>query len=315
MNEQRFRDEEQRVWEMVGASPEESHVFLPSTGTTVRVQQVGEGDPVLFLHGGTNAGMTWAPLVAHLPGFRCLVVDRPGAGLSPACAVTSENLPALADAFVRDVLDGLHLDRADVVASSLGGYLALRSAAATPGRITRLVNCSSPALVPGMLVPSSMRRVVTRPWVRALAGAVPPSRAGMRMLLRQMGHRTGPGLPLECFVRSAMALQRYTATMRNDWALLGDLITNLPSVTLTDELLESVTTPALFLWGEQDPFGGPEVAVRVAGAMPSATLTLLPGSGHLTWLDDPARVAAEVSDFLSDTAIAPSRGNKVSGGA
>jgi pimeloyl-ACP methyl ester carboxylesterase len=61
--------------------------------------------------------------------------------------------------------------------------------------------------------------------------------------------------------------------------------------------------------------GGPEVAVRVAGAMPSATRTLLPGSGHLTWLDDPARVAAEVSHFLSDTAIAPSRGNKVSGGA
>ena len=41
-----------------------------------------DGIPVLFIHGGPTSGGTWAPLVPRVKGFRCLVLDRPGTGLS-----------------------------------------------------------------------------------------------------------------------------------------------------------------------------------------------------------------------------------------
>jgi pimeloyl-ACP methyl ester carboxylesterase len=46
------------------------------------VQVVGEGLPVLFLHGVNTCGTIWAPLAGRLAGVACLLVDRPGCGLS-----------------------------------------------------------------------------------------------------------------------------------------------------------------------------------------------------------------------------------------
>ncbi len=45
---------------------------------------------MLFLHGGPGAaGSAWAPLAAKLPNHRCLLVDRPGTGLSDPHPLTN----------------------------------------------------------------------------------------------------------------------------------------------------------------------------------------------------------------------------------
>jgi len=41
----------------------------------------GTGPPILFVHGASNAGTSWAPLIAGLPGYRCLALDRPASEL------------------------------------------------------------------------------------------------------------------------------------------------------------------------------------------------------------------------------------------
>jgi pimeloyl-ACP methyl ester carboxylesterase len=67
-----------------------------------------------------------------MDGFRCLMLDRPGAGLSgplPKAFEDVDSLAAFSDAFIIDVLDGLELDSAHVVATSYGGYAALRATA------------------------------------------------------------------------------------------------------------------------------------------------------------------------------------------
>ena len=48
------------------------------TGGTVRVQETGDGPPVLLVHGAVNAGTSWMALMAKLPDFRCIALDRPG---------------------------------------------------------------------------------------------------------------------------------------------------------------------------------------------------------------------------------------------
>jgi pimeloyl-ACP methyl ester carboxylesterase len=301
MNEAKYRASEQRLWAHCGGlTPREHRVRLPFTGTEVRVQEVGEGAPVLFLHGGPNAGSTWAPLVAHLSGLRCLLVDRPGTGLSDPFAVTPDNLPAVSTALVSEVLDGLGIERAHVVASSFGGHIALRAAGAAPERFDRMVQMAAPAASPSDRLPPFMKWV-SKGWVRAILGVLPPSERASRSIFRQIGHgyALDNGLVDPVFFGWYMDMQRYTDTMRHDGNMIGRIIPAVDRVRLTSELLGKVRVPTLFLWGEDDGFGGEETARAVTGPMPDVELVMLPHAGHLPWLDDPSGIAARVQAFLT----------------
>lgn len=72
-----FRAAEQAVWDRYGLTPRER--MVEAGGTLVRVNEVGEGPPILFVHGSGGSGAYWSPLVEHLQGhFHCLLIDRPG---------------------------------------------------------------------------------------------------------------------------------------------------------------------------------------------------------------------------------------------
>ena len=84
--------------------------------------------------------------MAGLDGVRCVLVDRPGCGLSdPIVGGPLRDLAsvqAYADRLLPDLLDALELDRAAVVATSYGGFFAFRGAATSPERVTRLIEYS-----------------------------------------------------------------------------------------------------------------------------------------------------------------------------
>ncbi len=302
MNEAKYRVAEQRLWKSVGVTVGERRVRLKCTGTEVRVQVTGEGSPVVFLHGGPNTGSTWAPLLEHLRGFRCFVVDRPGTGLSDDYVMRRSALFDVADGFVAELLDGLGLERAHVVASSFGGFLALRSAAATPSRFDRMVQMACPAFALGMQTPKFMR-MMRFGFVRWLVPRLPPSQRANDDIMRQIGH----GASLDAkripshFSEWYADMLRYTNTMKNDLAMIGGALTGDrfdPTLTLSASVLGAVRTATLFLWGADDTFGGEDVARNTVSSMPNASLEMLPAAGHLPWLDDPCAVALKTAAFL-----------------
>lgn len=299
MNEQGYRQAEQRFFAHHGLAPSERYVTLSHTKTRVRVLEVGEGEPVLFIHGGPNAGATWAPLVAHMPGVRCLLVDRPGTGLSEHWPLRAESLPVFGAVFVAEMLDSLGIDGAHVVASSFGGHIALRSAAAHPERIKRMVQMACPALSPGETLPPFMS-LIANPILRGLIPRLPPNRRAGRTILRQLGHGASldAGTFDPAFEEWSMALQRYTHTHRNDFGLIASVIGQRAAVELDADILAAAAVPTLFLWGLDDTFGDLTVAHRLVRAMPRAEVVPIPGAGHLPWLDAPERMAVEASNFL-----------------
>ena len=304
MDEQAYRQAEGRFWDACGARPSERFLRLPRLGVRVRVQEVGDGPPVLYLHGGPNAGATWAPLAARLPGVRSLLLDRPGTGLSDPLPIRPGNLHDIAGAFVADALDALELPRAHVVASSFGGMLALRSAAATPARIDRMVQMGCPAGAPGWRMPAFMR-LLALPGMARLSAAMPPGRRAARAMLRQVGHGHAidhDRLPAG-FIDWYLAMQRHTDTMRHEGAMVAAFASPRgrwhPAIALGDALLAAVEAPTLLLWGADDAFGGEDVARRTASAMLRAEVDIAPHAGHLPWIDDPARAAAAVAGFLA----------------
>lgn len=300
MNERKYRGAETAFWTAHGLTPSEQEVRLATTGTRMRIQEVGEGDPVLFLHGSQNTGATWAPLLEHLGGYRCLVVDLPGTGLSETFEVDASNLAEIGGRLVGDVLDGLGLDRAHVLASSFGGHLALRSAAHDPGRFRRLVQLGCPARAPGETLPPFMK-MISNPIFRWLATSLPPNPRVNRSIFRQLGHGASldAGRVSPAFLDWNLDLQRHTDTHAHDFAMIADVVAAGERASLSEEFLQSVPVPTLFLWGENDGFGDASVARRVAAAMPRAELDIVPEGGHLPWIDDPRGVAERARAYLS----------------
>lgn len=144
-NLNRYHQAERRLWDKLDITPVDRRVTLRSGGE-VRVQEVGDGAPMVFIHGGAIAGSSWCQLVAGLEGVRCILVDRPGCGLSdpivggPLRDLT--DVEAYADQLLPDLLDALDLERAMVGATSYGGLFAFRGAAAAPERVEKLIEYS-----------------------------------------------------------------------------------------------------------------------------------------------------------------------------
>ncbi|MCB0998109.1 MAG: alpha/beta hydrolase [Acidimicrobiales bacterium] len=298
-----YRAAERRLWSSLGVDARERFVELRRLGTQVRVQEIGDGEPVVFVHGGPSAGTTWAPLVAEMAGFRSIVVDRPGTGLSPSMSITAAELGGFADSFVVDLLDALELERAPVVASSFGGFLALRAAALAPERFERMVQMACPAGAPGMAVPGFMR-AATIPPLRKLMTTLPPNERMALSMLRQIGHGTSvdAGRFTPAFLDWYLSLQRDTATARHDLRLIGSLVTVTgsvrPALALPRDLLRHVDVPTYFYWGADDPFGGLAVAESMVQTMPDAHLDMVADAGHLPWLDDPSAAGLAIRAFL-----------------
>lgn len=303
MNEARYREAEAAFWATVDLQSTEHVATLPTLGTRVRVQEVGEGEPVLLIHGGPNSGSAWVPILPQLGDFRCLVLDRPGTGLSEPHPVTAGTIREFGATLAVDVLDALGLERAHLIASSFGGYVALLSAARAPDRFGRIVQMAAPAMLEGQRLPGFMR-AVQMPGVRHLINALPPSRSQQERVLREIGHGVTAdrdGFP-EGMGDWYHALMQFTDTQKHDFeiihAIRGPKGGFSGPASITDDDLARVSNPTHFIWGVDDAFGGPEVAKRTVAAMPDATLDLVPDAGHLPWIDDPTGVGRATAAYL-----------------
>jgi pimeloyl-ACP methyl ester carboxylesterase len=248
---------------------------------------------VLFVHGSPNAGSKWAPLAAQLTDFRCLILDRPGCGLSDPVDYSTIDLRRFGAELLGETLDGLGLPRASVVASSLGGALAFYFAQAHPERVERLVQEGCPAFVEGFRVP-----IYNIFWsaMSMIFGAAPPSQAAFR----KIGHAAG--IDRGKFESEVLvwrdALLESTDTARHENSLNRNIARRSRKYTYGVEFLQQITPPTLYLWGEDDPFGGIKIAKMSAAAQPHAALKSFPSAGHLPWLDDPGAHAHLVRAFL-----------------
>jgi pimeloyl-ACP methyl ester carboxylesterase len=245
------------------------------------------------LHGSPNAGPKWAPLAAQLPDFRCLLLDRPGCGLSEPIDYAGVDLRMFGAGLLSLTLTGLNVPTAAVVASSLGGALAFYFTRVHPARVVRLVQEGCPAFVHGFRLP-----LYTLVWsvLGLLGGPAPRSETAFR----RMGHATS--IDRGRFHTNVLvwrdALLRYTATGRHENALNRHLWSRMRRYRYGAEVLGQITAPTLYLWGDDDPFGGVALGQRCAAAQPNAALRSFPPSGYLPWLDDPATHAQCVRAFL-----------------
>lgn len=261
-----------------------------------------DGDPVILVHGGGSCAVEWAPLLRELESARrWVLVDRPGHGYCYRLDYTGLDFRRAAVEYMLDLLDALGVQRARIVANSMGGYFSLCLALAHPERVDRLVLLGAPAGVDRWL-PIQLR-LMGLSWFN-------------RPLFKMMRNPSPETLREQLFGRLLVAHPE-----RVDRALIEAVIANfaLPGAEVAwRTLLESVATPfgfrrrygireevaqlstrTTFVWGTEDAFSPPSSGRALCRGMPNAQFIELRDAGHCPWFDEPTACAEHVEAALS----------------
>jgi len=298
---------EKALWSKFGITPSERRVKLPA-GNEVRVQEIGDGPPILFIHGVAVAGSSWVLLADALKDeFRCILVDRPGCGLSDQIPNGPLRSPAEFKRFAEDlapgILDALELDRAALACTSMGGFFGFRAAIAHPHRFTKLVEYSWSMGTPMAKVPMMMRLGSSGP-LKAMMVRMPINALAVKMMFKQVGMKRAieSGKFDDAMVAWSVAIMKHTGTFKSesDNNTFISLEGENPEFLFTDEELQGLNMPVLLLWGDEDTNGGEREAETFAARLPNATLEIVEEAGHAPWIDEIGFCAAKTRDFLRD---------------
>lgn len=289
MDTMAYEAAEQGVLARYGVKAQTRWVDLREPRIRVRLLEAGEGEPVLFIHGGGGEAVDWAPLLAGLRGVRAIAVDRPGCGLSDGFSYGGVDLRSHAVSFVASLLDAIGLEEVPVVGNSMGGLWALWAALAIPRRIRSLALIGCPALMLDTGAPLFMHLAATRLGDRLMLGQ--PSRSTARRILANLGEAEGV-VPEEIV---ELALARPAHTRASFLSLIRNCISPFGRrLSFSEDESRRVLQPTLFIWGDRDPFGKVSSGQRAVQIMPAARIEVVHG-GHLPWLDQPERCAQLVT--------------------
>jgi pimeloyl-[acyl-carrier protein] methyl ester esterase len=256
---------------------------------SVHVESVGQGPPLVLLHGWALHSGLWGPLLPHLARrFRVHAVDLPGHGHS---AVTD---PYTLDEIVGAVDRALASERSPltVLGWSLGGVVAMEWALAQPARVARLV-----------LVGTSPRFVAGEDWPHAMAAATLARfgdelslsyRLTLQRFLSLQLHGSDHG-------RAALALMRKHLFTRGEPApeVLAAALGILSGIDLRARA-PAIAQPALVVAGDRDTLAPAGAARWLAAALPAAALVTIEGAGHAPFLSHPEAFNTAVDGFLDD---------------
>lgn len=246
----------------------------------------GHGVPLVLLHAFPLSSAIFDRLRRNLDGSRVLRVDLPGLGRS-GVPDDPPSVAAMADA-VAAVLDDAGVERCVPFGISTGGYVALELAARHPGRVAGLALGSTTTRVIEPDVPDERRALADR---LEATGDLTPLVDGADAGLGDTARREQPDLlpGLQAVVREADPqgvawVARAIAGRRDTTAVLRD-----------------VAGPVLLLFGDEDTETPPVRAHELAAVRSGATRTVvLPATGHLTALERPLQVAAELLALVED---------------
>ena len=303
MSEQEYRRVERKLYAEYGVAIKEHFVEVRRPAASIRVLEIGKGEPLLLIHGSPNNAATWVSLAAQMPGRRCLLLERPGAGLSSAVERWG-NHRADSAAIVEAALDYFGIDRIDIAGSSFGGLYAYNFALTRPQRVRSLIQVGSPG-GPAILGIPAIFRFLSLPLPKPMVNkALCPDVAEARKMYVQIGHKdsvedgTIPDVVFEWY----SSLLCNTDTVEHLVREIRAIATPLgyrPASRIEDDTLARLNHPLLYLWGDRDAFAKSERADALAALSPATQIEHFEQFGHLPWYDDPALIAARMEEFLA----------------
>lgn len=259
----------------------------------------GDGEPILFLHGGAQTAHTWdVCCLAMGDRYRRIALEQRGHGESDWCAVDDYSIGAHC-ADIERFVDHLGVARIAVAGMSMGGINALAWAARNPARASALIVVD---VAPDIQYAGAKRAV------DAAGSAQGTFRSLDEALGRALAFRSDrdPELLRAALSRNLRRLAPDEWSWKYDRRIFAD--TGVDAILAERrplwEEVGAITCPTLVVRGDRSDVLHAADAARLTKALPRAREVLIARAGHSVQSDNPKDLAAAIVGFL-DAAIDP----------
>ena len=263
-------------------------------GVKLHYEESGSGLPIVFVHEFAGDWRTWEPQMRHFSRrYRCIAYNARGYPPSDVPADVERYSQQRARDDIRAVLDALGIERAHIVGNSMGGFATLHFGMAYSARALSLViaGCGYGAHPDQYATFQAQARELAKTMLEK----------GMAHVAATYG--LGPGrLPLRD--KDARGFAEFIHHF-SEHSAQGSANTMLgyqarrPSLYNLIAEMAGITAPALIVAGDEDD-AVLEPSLLMKRTIPTAGLVVLPKSGHMTNLEDPALFNRIVEDFFHD---------------
>ena len=272
---------------------------INAAGYRTNVHDLGEGFPVMMIHGsgpGVTAWANWRLVMPKLARNRRVIApDMLGFGYSARPEDQTYNRERWVEHAI-GVLDELGLEQVDLVGNSFGGGLALALAIEHPQRVRRLV------LMGSVGVSFPITKGLDEVW------GYEPSLDTMRRLMDVFAYD-------KSLLTEELAEMRYQASVRPGFQESFAAMFPAPRQRWVDNLasreenIRALPHETLILHGREDEVIPLEASLKLAELIDRAQLHVFGRCGHWTQIEHASRFARLVNDFLSEADQAAVGGN------
>lgn len=258
--------------------------------TVTHRESTGSGRPIVFVHGNSSSSQTWLPLLDGDFGrtYRCVAVDLPGHGRSPAATDPDVySMPGYAAA-VAELAGELGLRQAVYVGWSLGGHILFEAASSLPDPAGIAVFGTPPVADAAGLTAAFL------PNPAVAIGFTPDVDAEQARAYAASFLARGSALPLDAFESDILA---------TDPAARGGLGASIAAGRFADEvaIASTLTVPLAVLHGSEEQL----VSLDYLRGLNLPTLwrgevQVIDGAGHAPHVEQPEAFAALLTAFVDD---------------
>ncbi len=244
------------------------------------VEIEGEGEPVVMIHGLGGTSNTFTPLLSAFARHRTIRFDLPGSGRSHRVEG-----PLSLQLFVERallVMQRAEVERAHVVAHSMGTIVAAHLAATEPGKVASLM-LFGPLLAP----PDPARAAIRARAAEARKGDLQP--IADALLRSSVSAETRAKRPTAAaFVRESL--------MRQDPEGYAKSCEALAEMQAADT--SRIECPTLLVTGEEDVVAPPQAVRMMSERIPGSRVEVLRGCGHWTPVEKSEECTGLLKRFL-----------------
>ena len=271
----------------------EASSFVTAGRAHWHIQQMGEGPPLLLIHGTGASVHSWRDLMPLLAqDYAVTAIDLPRHAFTRGHDAYAMSLPAMARE-IAALMALLEIEPAAIIGHSAGAAIALQLAL-NHGFAGPIIGLSA-ALRPfpgamAQIFPAIAKALFVNPLVpRFFAGTIDLAGGAERFMWRSTRSRIDAG-GMACY-RTLLKNPDHAGgglAMMANWDLPG-----------LKARMGEVANPVLLIHGAQDPAIPLDWAKDAAGWLPNVRLDVLPGLGHLAHEEAPDKVAALIAGFLA----------------
>jgi pimeloyl-ACP methyl ester carboxylesterase len=266
--------------------------FIDDAGMPIHYHDIGEGEPIIFLHTwgpGSTSWLTWHKVIGEFSKhFRCLLMDMVNYGKTGPL-VYNEPGHSVQSRTARKLMDHLGIASAMFVGVSMGGTTCLVSAIEDPKRVKKIVLGGSHASTGGD--PYIIANFPSEGSLAARAAYGNGTRENLTRYLKT--HIWDQDMATDT------ELVDYTY---NQWNNHPDHVAAQQASKSVNHsnlgLLETIKVPVKVVHGRFDRMVTVEQALMLIGYMPQADLVVLNRCGHWAPYERPEAYLANVLPFL-----------------